>query len=70
MIRDPRDVVVSEAHYLAANRSHRLHELFSGQATTVDLLSRARAQGYDFQLLAKPVHPERLLAKLADLRSA
>jgi DNA-binding NtrC family response regulator len=38
--------------------------LFSGQASTADLLERARAQGYDFDLLAKPVHPADLLAKL------
>ena len=38
VIRDPRDVVVSEAHYLAANRSHRLHALFSGQATLKDMV--------------------------------
>src|ERR1041385_604268 len=38
VIRDPRDVVVSEAHYLAANRSHRLHELFRGQATLKDMV--------------------------------
>jgi DNA-binding NtrC family response regulator len=38
--------------------------LFSGQASTADLLEKARAQGYDFDLLAKPVHPVDLLAKL------
>lgn len=38
--------------------------LFSGQAATSALLSRARAQGYDFDLLAKPVHPRELLRKL------
>jgi len=38
--------------------------LFSGQASTVDLLERARAEGYDFDLLSKPVHPADLLAKL------
>ena len=30
---------------------------FSGQAGTLDLLEGARAQGYDFRLLAKPVFP-------------
>ncbi len=39
--------------------------LFSGTATTTDLLERARTQGYDFELLSKPVHPSDLLAKLA-----
>jgi len=38
--------------------------LFSGQAATADLLERARAQGHDFDILAKPVHPSELLAKL------
>jgi DNA-binding NtrC family response regulator len=38
--------------------------LFSGQAATVNLLAQARDQGYDFDLLAKPVHPADLLAKL------
>jgi DNA-binding NtrC family response regulator len=38
--------------------------LFSGQASTADLLERARAEGYDFELLSKPVHPADLLAKL------
>lgn len=38
--------------------------LFSGQAATADLLEKARAEGYDFDLLSKPVHPADLLAKL------
>lgn len=38
--------------------------LFSGQAATSDLLGKAREQGYDFDLLSKPVHPADLLAKL------
>jgi DNA-binding NtrC family response regulator len=38
--------------------------LFSGQASTADLLVKARAEGYDFDLLSKPVHPADLLAKL------
>ena len=38
--------------------------LFSGQAATADLLESARAQGHDFEILAKPVHPSELLAKL------
>ncbi len=39
--------------------------LFSGQAATADLLENARAQGHEFEILAKPVHPQDLLAKLA-----
>src|SRR3954463_6621630 len=38
--------------------------LFSGQAATADLLEKAHAQGYDFEILAKPVHPQDLLSKL------
>jgi DNA-binding response OmpR family regulator len=38
--------------------------LFSGQASTADLLEGARAQGHDFDILAKPVHPQELLVKL------
>jgi CheY-like chemotaxis protein len=38
--------------------------LFSGQATTADLLEKARLEGHEFEILAKPVHPTDLLAKL------
>jgi CheY-like chemotaxis protein len=38
--------------------------LFSGQAVTADLLEKARTQGHEFEILAKPVHPSDLLAKL------
>ena len=38
--------------------------LFSGQAVTADLLQEARSQGHEFEILAKPVHPSELLAKL------
>lgn len=38
--------------------------LFSGQAATADLLDNARQQGYEFDILAKPVHPQDLLNKL------
>jgi len=37
---------------------------FSGQAATADLLNRARVQGHEFEILAKPVHPQDLLARL------
>lgn len=40
--------------------------LFSGQAVTADLLEDARERGYEFQILAKPVHPQDLLAKLRE----
>jgi CheY-like chemotaxis protein len=38
--------------------------LFSGQAATADLLEKAREEGHEFEILAKPVHPTDLLAKL------
>ena len=38
--------------------------LFSGQAATADLLEKARVEGHEFEILAKPVHPTDLLAKL------
>ncbi|QHN03107.1 response regulator [Granulicella sp. WH15] len=38
--------------------------LFSGQAATADLLEKARTEGHEFEILAKPVHPTDLLAKL------
>ena len=45
--------------------------LFSGQATTVDLLASAGIAGHQFTLLSKPVPPERLLAMVKEkLRAA
>lgn len=38
--------------------------LFSGQAATADLLEKARGEGYEFEILAKPVHPQDLLSRL------
>lgn len=38
--------------------------LFSGQASTVDLLADARAAGRDFTTLMKPIHPTDLLARI------
>jgi CheY-like chemotaxis protein len=38
--------------------------LFSGQATTADLLDKAEAEGHHFELLTKPVHPRTLLQRL------
>lgn len=39
--------------------------LFSGQTRTDDLLEEARRQGYDFDVLAKPVHPTKLIRTIA-----
>ena len=38
--------------------------LFSGQSAGIDLLSKAQAEGYTFEVLAKPINPEKLLEKL------
>jgi CheY-like chemotaxis protein len=38
--------------------------LFSGQAATANLLERARARGYEFEILTKPVHPADLLSRM------
>ncbi len=41
--------------------------LFSGQASTADLLEAARADGHDFDFVLKPVHPKDLLSKIQHL---
>jgi CheY-like chemotaxis protein len=41
--------------------------LFSGQASTSDLLTKARKDGHNFEILAKPVHPKDLLAKIRSI---
>jgi len=41
--------------------------LFSGQAATAEMLEEASSRGYDFELLAKPVHPLELLDKVSEL---
>lgn len=41
--------------------------LFSGQAATNDLISRAQGKGISFELLAKPVEPEELLSRISFL---
>jgi CheY-like chemotaxis protein len=40
--------------------------LFSGQAATVDLLQQARERGHRFEILAKPIKPEQLIAVIRD----
>jgi len=44
--------------------------LFSGQAATANLLEEARRSGYDFEVLAKPIHPKELLAKLVQVQQS
>jgi len=41
--------------------------LFSGQAATNELVREAYARGVTWELLAKPIEPEDLLARLASL---
>lgn len=41
--------------------------LFSGHAATADQLEKVRAQGNEFEILAKPVHPQDLLTRLRSL---
>jgi CheY-like chemotaxis protein len=38
--------------------------LFSGQSATTEILARARAQGHNFELLPKPIHPTQLIKHL------
>lgn len=40
--------------------------LFSGQASTLDLLASARAAGHSFTALSKPLHPTLMLQHVAD----
>ena len=40
--------------------------LFSGQASTADLLASARADGHHFTLLNKPLHPQDLLLRVSE----
>jgi DNA-binding response OmpR family regulator len=40
--------------------------LFSGQASTADLLLAANRDGHQFVLLNKPIHPGDLLARISD----
>jgi DNA-binding NtrC family response regulator len=41
--------------------------LYSGQIRTGDLLARAKKEGHEFEILAKPVHPEEILKRLRTL---
>jgi CheY-like chemotaxis protein len=41
--------------------------LISGQAGTIDLLEKARGEGHAFDLIAKPIHPLKLIEQLKEL---
>lgn len=43
--------------------------LFSGQASTLDLIQDARLRGHEFELLLKPIHPDELLDRIRSLKS-
>ncbi len=38
--------------------------LFSGHAASIDLLEKAKTEGLHFEVLAKPINPDRLLLTL------
>jgi len=52
---------VDLAIYLSKARPEVKVFLFSGQAATADLLREASRKGHEFHLLAKPIHPQKLL---------
>ena len=58
---------VDLAIYLSKARPGCKVVLFSGQAATADLLTEASRKGHKFHLLAKPIHPQKLLEDLAVL---
>lgn len=60
---------VDLAILLKAECPHCTISLFSGHATTSDLLEAAAKKGHVFEVVAKPVHPEHLLT-LASQRLA
>lgn len=41
--------------------------LISGQAGIADIVEESRAKGYEFPLMAKPVHPSKLIEMIKDL---
>ena len=40
--------------------------LFSGQAGVSEILQDAQRRGYEFELLAKPIHPDKLIERLSE----
>jgi CheY-like chemotaxis protein len=41
--------------------------LFSGQAGITEILRTAQNQGFQFELIPKPIHPLNLIARLKEL---
>jgi DNA-binding NtrC family response regulator len=58
---------VDLAIYLSKARPDCKVMLFSGQAATADLLREASRKGHEFRLLAKPIHPQKLLEDIGGL---
>ncbi|UWZ82778.1 response regulator [Occallatibacter riparius] len=58
---------VDLAIYLSKARPDCKVLLFSGQAATADLLREASRKGHEFRLLAKPIHPQKLLDDIGSL---
>ncbi len=44
--------------------------LFSGQATTVELLRDAESKGFHFEIMLKPIHPDEVIRKVASTLAA
>jgi DNA-binding response OmpR family regulator len=40
--------------------------LFSGQASTMDLVAEARADGHEFAMLTKPIPPDELIRRITE----
>jgi DNA-binding NtrC family response regulator len=55
---------VDLAIYLSRARPECKVILFSGQTATANLLAEAGRKGHDFRLLAKPIHPEKLIEEV------
>ena len=43
--------------------------LISGQAGIADILEESKGRGFEFPLLAKPVHPSKLIERLRKLKN-
>ena len=70
------DVIMSELNGIeAAIRMKALLPdirvfLLSGQTATAEMLEKENAEGYGFEVLAKPLHPKDLIRKLRDTMEA
>ena len=56
---------------MATSRIHPAMKilLFSGQAGISEMLENSRAKGFEFPLLAKPVHPSKLIERIEGLKN-